>query len=536
MYKRTRGLLQFTLLLSVIGGSTGLAQTPPASEANVLDFLAPLAAANASLRLNETSEARRWLDSIPPSARNWEWRLLDARADSSIDRYKADGWNPTRIDLSLDHSQLAVAGSDGKVRIFSTNPIALVHELSVSTQSIYAARFSPDGSHVAVCSRDSQLSLWDIASGKQSWSKASGGEGLADVAFHPNGKQLLFCSWYRGSKTVLGIVSTWDVVSGDQVWKTEFGVKPIVAARYSPNGDRFAVGTWDAQIGIWPTDSPEQPQILDFADRSQYSAIHDIAFSPDGKLLAAATKNGTPRIWTLDGSQPPIDLYGHNNAVFCVSFSPDGKRVLSGGSDGVISVWDIAQRNKTYRFYGHTNRVGSLAIDSRNQKVYSVSADQTLRSWDLDASESFFSTTASKYPYGIVVMDQGKMLVSGGLSDSIVSVWDTDNKELVLEYPGTDGGVNYLDDNGSEWVVGGNWSGELIVWEYKTGIVVRKFGSKETGGIQQCVLSNDSRWVVTATNKKQAVVWDVHSGELKKTIPFEVGCGALDLSSDNCWR
>lgn len=496
-------------------------------------YLAHLAAANSALRLNETVEAQRWLDEIPTADRGWEWELLHDRSDSSLTTLTTGSWTPVRIDLSPNGQSLAVACSDGFVRLYQASSLALQQEWKISEQAIYAVRFHPQLPQVAACSRDGQISVWDIATSQKLWSTTSGGQGLADMVYHPEGHQLLFCSWYRGPETVLGTVSTWDSQTGKQTWKSDYGVKPIVVARYSPDGKRFAVGTWDALIGVWQVNDLDNPQTLDFSDRVQYSAIDDISFSPDSRYLAAATKNGTPRIWALDGSAPPLDFAGHTNAVFSIAFSPDGKSLLSGGSDGVISVWDIEQRIQTHRFYGHRNRVGSMVVDPDSLILITSSTDATLKRWNLDDARPFADPDAGKFVYGMVIADDGKTLVTAGQSPTNISVWDVEKKACVRNFPGLDGTVNFLDGDGRDWVAGGNWDGELAIWNIRTGEVVRKTGSKELGGIQQCALSEDQRWVAASTNRKQIVVWNAQTGEVANVIAMPSGCWGLDFSPDN---
>ena len=496
------------------------------------NYLAHLAAANSALRLNESPEARRWLDQIPESARSWEWKFLNARVDSSIQQLSLESCTPVRLDWSADGERLAVAGTDGLVRVYRADSMELITEWKVSEQAIYAARFHPQGQTLAVCSRDGQISLWEMETKKQLWTQKSGGEGLADLVFRPDGNQLLFCSWYRGPQTVLGTVSTWNPVDGQQTWKTDFGVKPIVTARYSPDGKRFAVGTWDALVGVWKTEELGDPKVLDFSDRAQYSAIDDIAFSPDSKQVAAATKNGTPRVWTLDGSAPALDMIGHSNAVFSIAFSATGKNLLTGGSDGVLAVWDLEKRIQTHRFLGHTHRIVSIAVDPNHDRVITAAADKTLRTWDLQAASSFESPQAGKFVYGMVVAHDGTKLVSGGQSDVTITVWDAKSKTALRHFAGTSGTINYLDGDGKDWVAGGNWNGDICIWDISKGEIVKQMGSKELGGMQQCALSDDRRWLASATNKKQVVVWDAQTGEVVKLIPMSAGCWGIEFSSD----
>lgn len=531
----------FTLTWIVVSLSTSGVRTANAGTGSQDDngneeapFLAHLAAANSALRLNEAVEAKRWLSAIPESQRFWEWRLLNARADSSEASFAANGWNPVRLDLSRDGQQLAIAGDDGFVRVVRADNFEVMREWKVSEQAVYAARFSPDQSRVATCARDGKMAVWNLETAEKVWEQSSGGQGLADIAYSPDGKQLLFSSWYRGAETVLGLVSLWSAETGETTWKRDFGVKPVVVARFTADGAKFAVGTWDGLVGVWPSTNPGEPKVLDFSDKAQYSAIDDIAFSPDGQWIAAAAKNGSPRIWSTGENSSPIDLPGQGGAIFAVAFSNDGRKLYSGGTDGVLSVWDVGTRLLEHRFYGHEGQIRSIAVSPAGLHVLTASADRSIRRWNLLDARPFESPNAGKYTYGMVLAEKGKSLVCAGQSDTSITVWDPQTKEPARHFPGTEGTVNYLDGNGANLVAGGNWAGDVVLWDVTTGQEVRRMeGTQELGGLQQCALSEDSRWIASATNRKQVVVWDAQSGKLAKVLPIPDGCWGIDFTPDS---
>ena len=114
----------------------------PAVEAEYQSYLAHVAAANASLRLNEAGEAKRWLAAAPEKYRHWEWRYLQARSDNSITKIDLDA-APDEAHFSPDGSMLIAAFPDNSIRIFDAVSLREIKRLSGHTNAVYAAKISP---------------------------------------------------------------------------------------------------------------------------------------------------------------------------------------------------------------------------------------------------------------------------------------------------------------------------------------------------------------------------------------------------------
>lgn len=505
---------------------------PPQIDAQYQSYLAHIAAANSALRLHEAGDAKRWLNQAPGNHHSWEWRWLHHQSDTSVRQFKAESWSPVRADYSPDGSLLAVAGSDGKVRVLSGEELTVQREFQTGEQAVYAARFNFDGTLIATCNRDGNIAVWSAKSGDKIWEQPGGGQGLADIAWHPRGQQIAFCSWFRGPQSVLGTVSLWDAKTGQQTWKTEFGVKPVVVVKFSPDGSRLAAGTWDGIVGVWDSAAPDKPQELNFRDAANYSAIDDIAFSPDGARLAAASKNGSPRIWNLATGQIERDLRGHSSAVFSVAFAGD-ETLLSGGSDGVMGVWNTARGELAHRCIGHENRIGSIALRPTTREVATCSADRTIRIWNLADSGALEDDHRAKYVYGMALSRDGRLLATGGQTPTDVTVWDAAKRQPLRKLAGLEGSVNYLSFGPDNLLVGGNWNNDLIIWDAGTGETVRTLEKQNLGGVQQCAFSSNGNWIAASVRSQQIAIWDARTGKLIQKLPMPRGSWGLDFSADS---
>ncbi|MEB3189500.1 MAG: hypothetical protein VKL42_04060, partial [Snowella sp.] len=114
-----------------------------------------------------------------------------------------------------------------------------------------------------------------------------------------------------------------------------------------------------------------------------FGGITDVAFSPDGTLLATSDTLGDLQIWDSHYFQKLACCRGHVHWVWSVCFNPDGTHLISGGQDQTVRIWDVATGHCLQVLEGHQGIVTAVTLSPDGTLIASSSQDQTVNLWSL---------------------------------------------------------------------------------------------------------------------------------------------------------
>src|SRR4029077_19946110 len=117
----------------------------------------------------------------------------------------------------------------------------------------------------------------------------------------------------------------------------------FASVAFSPGGEQLAA-TEGRTVRIWETTTRRPLLTLN----GHEDAFMQVVYSPDGRLLATASRDRSVRIWNPSTGESLLALRGHTSAVSGVSFSPDGYRLASVGAAPIqsgrmlaeVKLWD----------------------------------------------------------------------------------------------------------------------------------------------------------------------------------------------------
>jgi len=277
---------------------------------------------------------------------------------------------------------------------------------------------------------------------------------------------------------------------------------------FSPDGHLIASGGGSDAVQLWDTDTGQSvgPPL-----RGHQGFVQSVAFGPNGDLVASGGNDGTVRLWDV-GSGRPVGgpLRGHDGAVTSVAFSRDNHTLASGGADGTVRIWDsVSGRPVGGPLRGHDGSVISVAFSPDRRTVASGGADGSVRLWDAQTGQPVAPPMHGhdNQVNSVAFNPDGRLLVSAG-DDAKVRLWDAGNGAPVRQTTITGVPIwSVAFSRDGMRIAGGGGDRTIRLLDTATLDAVGVLTGHEAA-VQAVAFSTDDRRLVSGSDDGSIRVWD----------------------------
>lgn len=230
----------------------------------------------------------------------------------------------------------------------------------------------------------------------------------------------------------------------------------------------------------------------------------DLAWSPDGQRLAAASAAGGLSVFSAADGTRSATLPGHEEGTNCLAWHPSQPLLASGGQDGAVKFWDAASGQ-----HAATARLGSAWVEhlawrpGEGGTFLAATAGRDLVFVNADASIRHRFKPAPKTLSALVWHPRGGCIACAYFGG--VVLWDADDFVAQKEFPYANGIHALVWSPDERWLVSGNQDPSVHLWLPEQDQEFHMSGYE--GKVKELAFDRTSRWLATGGGK-DACLWD----------------------------
>jgi WD40 repeat protein len=198
----------------------------------------------------------------------------------------------------------------------------------------------------------------------------------------------------------------------------------VACVAFGPDGSRLATVGGDGVLRLWSVaDDGALAALVKFDGQpttggTGFSPLSTVAFSPDGRFVAAAGADAVVRVWDAQTKSEVRGLRGHTDWVTSVCFGPDGRFLASVGAekDNSVRVFDLPALDTNGAAGGHAKAVNAAAVSPNGKRVATASTDDTIKIWDVKTGKEVATLVGNAdTPFALAFLGSDAVVMGGSL-------------------------------------------------------------------------------------------------------------------------
>lgn len=411
--------------------------------------------------------------------------------------------------LSPDGKLIATGGIDGIIRLWDVGSGKLVKALVGHDSYVYGLAFSPGGRYLASGGAfDGTARIWEVATGQPLKILKGHPSYVAQVGWTGDGKKLI------AEGGVSGDISVWTIASGLKTGKFSVG-QYVLSLAVDPTGERFAAVTHDSAVVLLNAATGKaERNVGDAADK-----FTRVAWSPDGKVLAAGCAKGTYLFDSNTGKAGlKVDATGNS-----LDWSADGSRLATASADSTLKLWNAADGTLLHKVSAYATSVhllpgnaGAIVGDTASLSTYQWADGKRTASHDIS---------------GVVppIWNPGRPVVTGVQTPSL-SLWDPATGHLKVKLDAHASSISaFAFSPDGKSIATASHDKTVRVSSTSDGALLHTLG-KHTAAVLCLAWSPDGKEIASGGQDKKTIVWDAKTGEALHTLDHTAAITCLAFS------
>jgi WD40 repeat protein len=307
------------------------------------------------------------------------------------------------VRISADGKFLATQDNNGDVHLWEVATGRVRDRFAGDLYRQVGVAFTPDGTGLAIAGLKSPPQVRDVAGDRVRLTLDHPPDTTSAMYFSPDGRRLLTVDRDK-------LVRVWDAATGRL--ERQHGAAPDKVA-WSPDGDSVALISF-SQISMWHLPSRRVTTLFESPSQPYPKVSKALAFSPDGRMIAAVGERADIWIWPREGGPVTRVLRtGLNESLALLAFSPDGARLAVAPFNGAPRILDAVTGAVVREFPGHYSRVLALTFGSDGATLVTASADGTARQWDAATGAPMTTFVPLPGGEGAAILPDGRIVGHG---------------------------------------------------------------------------------------------------------------------------
>ena len=299
----------------------------------------------------------------------------------------------------------------------------------------------------------------------------------------------------------------------------------VLDVAFSPNGRLLATADSDGTARLWNT-ATNMPVGKPLPVADDGSAVNGVAFSPNGKLLATADDDGTVQLWNTATRQPgsellPVDT-SSIGSVKAVAFSPDGKLLATADANGTVQLWNTATKQPTSKPLAATidqSPVNGVAFSPDGRLLATADGDGTVRLWNTATGKPAGNPLPAEpddEAEAVAFSPNGKLLATADVVGT-VQLWNTATRQPAgPSLPGDSiGGMDGVAFSPDGKLLAATGDGAVRLWNTATWKLADNSLPASPGdqvGVKSVAFSPDGKLLATADANGTVQLWNTATG------------------------